>query len=196
MPLFVNKIYQHYDGLISSDNFMNLTDVIIVEVTPSPSLRLFNFSIEGILFSWKQYPKVYHCSWCYILKYFLNYNFSNFPKMKKIGENWYFSLVTLVCVTIATTFLLFFYWQTFPMGCSIYVPRLKTNILDIWQIWTIYQILSIHLLIWQILLQSKLHHLKGCDSLIFQLKANYFHGNSVQRLTSALGDIVFNISQL
>ena len=42
------------------NKFINLADIITVEVTPSLSLRLFNFSIEGILFSWKQYPKVYH----------------------------------------------------------------------------------------------------------------------------------------
>ena len=53
--------------------------------------------------------------------------------------------------------------------------------------------ISLNLFIWQILLQSKSHHLKGCDSLISQLKANYFHGNSVQMLTSGIGDIVFNI---
>ena len=41
------------------NKFMNLADIITVEVTPSLYIHA-NFSIEGILFSWKQYPKVYH----------------------------------------------------------------------------------------------------------------------------------------
>ena len=41
----------------------------------------------------------------------------------------------------------------------------------------------------QISLQPKLQHLQGYDSLIYQLKAYYFHGNSVQVLTIDLGGI-------